>query len=168
MQCLPPPRATATPAPSPAPRHGYSFSSPPCCSCCAEPWRSATWPMINAAGCGAKSSPSGGAIILVQGCHCPRPRACLPALPGTLQPTVRCGRQGGSANQRSRGQGCGCRFCGAAAAAIVPGRICQRHCQPDARSHVPGPAPVGGVDRQLPVPCGRDKACCCRPAATDP
>ncbi len=59
---LPPPRVTAAPAAS----RGSSFSYPPCCSCCAEPRRSATWPMIDAAGCGAKSSLSRGAIIPVQ------------------------------------------------------------------------------------------------------
>jgi hypothetical protein len=168
LQRLPPPHATAAPAPSPAPRHGYSFSSPPRCSCPAEPRRSGTWPMINAAGCRAKSSSSGGAVVPVQRCHCPRPRVCSPAPPRTLQPTVRWGRQGGVANQRSRGRGCGCGFHGAAAAAIVPGRICQRHCRPDARSHVPGPASVGGMDWQPPVPCRRDKGCCCRPTATGP
>jgi hypothetical protein len=55
------------PAPSPAPRRGSSFSSPPHYSSHAEPWWSATWPMINAAGCGAKSSPSGGAVVPVRG-----------------------------------------------------------------------------------------------------
>jgi hypothetical protein len=61
----PHPRTTVTPAPSPAPRRGSSFSSPLRCSCRAEPRQSATWPMINAAGCGAKSSPSGGAVVPV-------------------------------------------------------------------------------------------------------
>jgi hypothetical protein len=64
---LPPPRATAAPAPSPALRRGSSFSSPPRCSCCAEPGRSATWPMINTTVCRAKSSPSRGTIVPVQG-----------------------------------------------------------------------------------------------------
>jgi hypothetical protein len=63
----PHPRATASLTASPAPRGGSSCSSPPCYSCCAEPWRSATWPMINTAGCGTKSSPSGGAIVPVWG-----------------------------------------------------------------------------------------------------
>jgi hypothetical protein len=38
----------------------------------AEPRRSATWPMINAAGCGAKSSPSGGAFVPIHGRACRR------------------------------------------------------------------------------------------------
>jgi hypothetical protein len=63
----PHPREIAVLAASPAPRRGSSFSSPPRYSCRAEPRRSATWPMINAAGCGAKSSPSGGAVVPVQG-----------------------------------------------------------------------------------------------------
>jgi hypothetical protein len=65
---MPPhPRATAALAASPAPQRGSSFSSPPCYSCHAEPRWSATWPMINAARCRAKSSPSGGAVIPVRG-----------------------------------------------------------------------------------------------------
>jgi hypothetical protein len=63
----PPPRTTAAPAASPATRRGSSSSSPPRCSCRTEPQRSTTWPMINAAGCGAKSSPSGGAVVPVRG-----------------------------------------------------------------------------------------------------
>ena len=63
----PHPRATASLTASPAPRGGSSCSSPPCYSCCAEPWRSATWPMINAAGCRAKSSPFGGAVFPIRG-----------------------------------------------------------------------------------------------------
>ncbi len=58
----PPPRASAAPAASPAPRRGSSFSSPPRYSCRVEPWRSATWPMINAAGFRGNSSLSGGAL----------------------------------------------------------------------------------------------------------
>jgi hypothetical protein len=45
---------------------------PPRYSCRAEPRRSATWPMINAARCGTKSSPSGGAIVFVRGNACRR------------------------------------------------------------------------------------------------
>ncbi len=63
----PHPRATATLAASPSPRRGSSFSSPPRYSCRAEPRWSAMWPMINAAGCRAKSSPSRGAVVPVQG-----------------------------------------------------------------------------------------------------
>ncbi len=72
---LPPhPPATAALAASPAPRGGSSYSSPPRYSCRAEPWRSVTWPMINTAGCGTKSSPSGGAFVPVWGCaHQRRP-----------------------------------------------------------------------------------------------
>jgi hypothetical protein len=70
----PPPRVTTAPACYPAPWRGSSFSSPLCCSCCAEPRWSATWPMINAAGCGAKSSLSGGTVVPVQG----RARRCRP------------------------------------------------------------------------------------------
>jgi hypothetical protein len=67
-----PPRVTAAPTPSPAPRHGSSVSSPPHYSGHAEPRWSATWLMINAARCGAKSSPSGGAVVPVRGraCQC--------------------------------------------------------------------------------------------------
>jgi hypothetical protein len=61
------PRATAALAASPAPRRGSSFSSPPHYSCRAEPRWSATWLMINATRCGAKSSPSGGAVVPVWG-----------------------------------------------------------------------------------------------------
>jgi hypothetical protein len=70
----PHPRATAALAASPAPRGGSSYSSPPHYSCCAEPWWSATWQMINTAGCRTKSSPSGGAVVPVWGCaHRHRP-----------------------------------------------------------------------------------------------
>ncbi len=96
----PPPRATAAPAPSPAHRRGSSFFSPPHYSGHAEPRRSATWPMINAAGCGAKSS-------LIRGRRRPRPGARSPAPPGTWRPIVRWDRQGGGAGQRSRGRGRG-------------------------------------------------------------
>jgi hypothetical protein len=58
-------RATAAPAPYPAPQRGSSFCSPPHYSGHAKSRRSAAWPMINADGCGAKSSPSGGAIVSV-------------------------------------------------------------------------------------------------------
>jgi hypothetical protein len=50
----------------------------------------------------------------------------------------------------------------------VPGRIRQRHRQPDAGSHGPGPAPVRGMARQPPAPRGRDKGCRCQPAAAGP
>ncbi len=63
----PHPPTTAALTASPAPRGGSSCSSPPCYSCCTEPWRSATWPMINTAGCRTKSSPSGGASSLSGG-----------------------------------------------------------------------------------------------------
>jgi hypothetical protein len=84
---MPPhPCETAILAASPAPRRGSSFSSPPCYSCCAEPQWSATWPMINAAGCGAKSSPSGGATVLVQGCaHRRRPGPGSPPCSGVAR-----------------------------------------------------------------------------------
>ncbi len=68
----PHPRATTALAASPTPRRGSSFSSPLHYSCDAEPRRSATWPMINTTGCGAKSSPSGGAIVPVLGRTCRR------------------------------------------------------------------------------------------------
>jgi hypothetical protein len=45
---------------------------PPAQSGHAEPRQSATWPMINVAGCGAKSSPSGGAVVPVWGRTCRR------------------------------------------------------------------------------------------------
>jgi hypothetical protein len=70
---MPPhPRATAALAASPASQRGSSFSSPPRDSCHAEPRRSTTWPMINAAGCRAKSSSSGGAVVPVRGHACRR------------------------------------------------------------------------------------------------
>jgi hypothetical protein len=70
---MPPhPCATAALAASPAPWRGSSFSSPPRYSCRAEPRRSATWPMINAAGCGAMLSPSRGAVVPVPGHTCQR------------------------------------------------------------------------------------------------
>ncbi len=55
--------------PCPQPRHlaWLLLLPPPHYSGCSEPQRSATWPMINAAGCRAKSSPSGGTVIPVQG-----------------------------------------------------------------------------------------------------
>jgi hypothetical protein len=143
----PHPRATATLAASPAPRGGSSYSSPPRYSCRAEPRRSATWPLINTAGCGTKSSPSGGAVVPVWGCaHLNRQGPGGPlcgevargAAPGSV---VRGGGRGGGG---VRGRG----FCGAAATAIVPGRLRQRHHLPHAGSHGPGPALVGGVARQ--------------------
>jgi hypothetical protein len=62
----PHPCATAAPAPYPAPQRGSSFCSPPHYSDHAKPRRSAAWLMINAAGCGAKSSPFGGAVVPVR------------------------------------------------------------------------------------------------------
>ncbi len=73
---IPHPWATAALAASPAPQPGSSFSSPPHYSCHVKPWQSATWPMINAAGCGAKSSLSGGAVVRIRGRalrRCPEP-----------------------------------------------------------------------------------------------
>ncbi len=70
---MPPhPRVTAALAASPAPQRGSSFSSLPCYSCHADSQRSATWLMINANGCRAKSSPSGGAVVPVRGGACRR------------------------------------------------------------------------------------------------
>jgi hypothetical protein len=157
----PHPRATAAPAAFPAPQHGSSISSPPHCSCHAEPRRSAAWPMINTTGCGAKSYPSGGAVIPIRG-------ACLPALPGTWRPTVQWGCQGGGTKQQSWGRGQGRGFHGAATTAIVLGRIRQRHRQPDSGSHGPGPAPVRGMAWQPAAPHGHDKGSCCWPAAAGP
>ncbi len=96
---------------------------PPHYSGHAEPRRSATWPMSNAAGCGAnKSSPSRGAVV-PDGARSPAP-------PGTWRPTVRWGRQGGGAGQRSRGRGRGNGFaarppqpsCPAEYASVTAGR----------------------------------------------
>jgi hypothetical protein len=82
----PHPRKTAVLAASPAPRHGSSFSSKPPYSCHAEPWRSTAWPMINAAGCRAKSSPSRGAVVPIQGCaHRRRPRPSGPPCVGVAR-----------------------------------------------------------------------------------
>jgi hypothetical protein len=107
-----------------------------------------------------------GKVFPVRGCR--HPGAHSPAPPGTWRPTVRWGCQGGGAGQRSWGQGQGHRFCSAAATVIVPGGIHQRHCRPEAGSHGPGPAPVGGVARQPPAPRGRDKGCHRRPTAAGP
>ncbi len=57
-RCLPPPRDCRLPRPP----VWLLLLSPPRCSCHAEPQRSATWLTINAARCGAKSSPSEGAL----------------------------------------------------------------------------------------------------------
>jgi hypothetical protein len=102
------------------------------------------------------------------GRRCPCLGAHSPALPGTWQLTVQWVRQGGGAGQRSRGWGWEHGFCGAAAAAIVPGGIHQRHRRPDARRHGPGPALVRSMAWQTPAPRGCDKGCRCRPAATGP
>ncbi len=91
----PSPHATANPAPYPAPWCGSSFSSTLHYSGHAEPWRSATWPMINAAGCGAKSSPSGGAIVPIWWHACRR-------RPGTGGPPC-----GGVAKGAAPGSGVG-------------------------------------------------------------
>jgi hypothetical protein len=156
----PPPRATAAPAPSPAPRRGSSFSSPPHYFGHAEPWRSATWPMINAVGCGAKSSPSGGAVVPVRGrARRRRPGPGGPPCGGVAKgvvPGSGVGGGGGGAGLR-----CSCRHHRAC-------KICQRHRRPDAGSHRPGPAPVRGMAWRMPVPRGRDKGCCRRPAAEGP
>ncbi len=157
----PPPRTTNAPTPSPAPRCGSSFSSPPQYSSHAEPWRSATWPMINAPGCGAKSSPFGNAVVHVRGRAC----RCRPGPGGSPCSGVAKGVTPGSG---VGGGGGGLRRGGAAAAAIVLGKICQRHCRPDAGSHGPGPAPVRDMAWQTPAPRGRDKGCRCRPAVKGP
>jgi hypothetical protein len=106
-----------------------------------------------------------GKVVPVQGRRRPRPGACLPAPPGTRRPNVRWGHHGGGAGHRSWGMGAGTRVCGAAAAAIVPGKIRKHYRQPDAGSYGPGPVPVRGMARQLPVPHKRDKGCCCQPTA---
>ncbi len=68
---MPPhPPVPAAPTASPTPQRGFSFSSPLHYSVHAEPRQSATWTMINAAGCGAKSSPSGGAVVPIRGRAC--------------------------------------------------------------------------------------------------
>ncbi len=132
----PHPCATAALAASPAPRGGSSYSSPPRYSCRAEPWRSATWPMINTTGCGTKSSPSRGAVVPVWGCaHWRRPGPG-----GPLCGEVARGAAPGSVVGGGGGGG-GTGF-------AAPGRIRQRHHLPNAGSHGPGPAPVGGVAHQ--------------------
>jgi hypothetical protein len=95
-------------------------------------------------------------VFPIRGRQRPHPGARSPAPPGTWRPTVLWGHQGGSAGKWSRGQGRGHVFQGAAAIAVVPGRICQRHRRLNAGSRGPGPAPVRGVDRQPPLPCGHD------------
>jgi hypothetical protein len=133
----PHPPATAVLAASPAPRGGSSYSSPPHYSCRAEPWRSATWPMINTSGYGTKSSPFGGAVVPVWGCAHRRRLGPGGPLCGEV-PAAKSGVGAGVGALVSR-RGCH-RF--------VQGRICQRCHLPDAGSHGPGPAPVGGVARQ--------------------
>ncbi len=103
-----------------------------------------------------------GEVFPVRGRRRPRPGACSPVPLRTWWPTVRWGSQGGGAGQKSWGRGRGRGFCSAAAAAIVPGGIRQRHRQPDAGSHKPGPVPVRSMAQQPPPPCGHDKGCCCR------
>jgi hypothetical protein len=154
----PHPHATAALAASPAPRHSSSYSSPLRYCHRAEPQRSTTWPMINAARCGAKSSPSEGAVVPVRGHACWRH-------PGPGGPPCSGIARGAAPGSGVGGRGGGAVFCGMATAAIMPGRIRQHHRRPDAGSHGPGPAPVGGVAWQMPAPCGRDKGCCCQPAA---
>ncbi len=105
----PPPSATAAPAPSPAPRRGSSFSSPPHYSGHAEPRWSATWPMINAAGCRAKSSPSGGAVVPVRGRACwrhpgPGSPPCGGVAKGVAPGSGVEGRGGGADSRRGRCQ----------------------------------------------------------------
>ncbi len=105
---------------------------------------SATWLMINTARCRTKSSLSRGAVIPVWGCaHWRRPGPG-----GPLCGEVARGAAPGSVVGGGGGGGGAGRFRGAAATAIVPGRIRQRHHLPDAGSHGPGPAPFGGVARQ--------------------
>jgi hypothetical protein len=92
-QPLPPP---PTPPPSVAPP-----SSPPHYSGHAEPRQSAAWPMIIAAGCVSKSSPSGGADVSVWGRtrrRCPGPGG--PPCSGSAKevaPGSRVGGRGGGA-----------------------------------------------------------------------
>jgi hypothetical protein len=116
---LPRPPGVAPPSPPP-PRYSSR----------AQPRRSATWPMINAAGCGAKSSPSGAPSSPSKG--------ALAGATRDLAAHRALGSPGGGAGQRSRGRGRGRGFRDAAAAAIVPGGIRQRHRRPDAGSHGPG------------------------------
>jgi hypothetical protein len=60
-----------------------------------------------------------GKVFPILGRHRPHLGACLPAPPRTWRPTVRWGRQGGSAGQRSRGRGRGRGF-----AARLPPPLC--------------------------------------------
>jgi hypothetical protein len=67
----PPPCTTTALAASPTPRRGSSFFSVhtiPVMLSHSSPL--VTWPMINATGCGVKSSPSGGAVVPVWGHAC--------------------------------------------------------------------------------------------------
>jgi hypothetical protein len=102
-----------------------------------------------------------GTIIPVRG------RACQHR-PGPGNPPRGEVAGGSGAGWQSWGQGRGRRFCGAAAAAVMPGGIRLCHCQPDARSHRPGPAPVGGMVSNLQRLAGMMArlslpACPCRP-----
>ncbi len=93
-----------------------------------------------------------GTIIPIRGCAHLR----HPGLDNPLSSEVAGG--GGQCWVAELGAGLGARggrrFCSAAAAAVVPGRIRPRHCRPDAGHHGPGPAPVGGRVWQPPAPLG--------------
>ncbi len=104
-----------------------------------------------------------GKVFPVKGRHHPHPGARLPAPPGTWRPTVWWDCQGGSAGQQSWRRGRRHGFC-----AILLGGKRQRHRRPDAGSHGPGPALVGGMVWKLPAPRRRDKGCHCQPAAAGP
>ncbi len=132
---------------------GSSFSSPPHYSGHAEPRRSATWWMINAAGCRAKSSPSGGAVVPIWGRACRHRSGPGGPLCGGV---AKGGALGSGVGGGGQGRGTG------------SWRDCHHHpswgntpASPPAgrRESRPGPAPVRRMARQTSVSCGRDKGC---------
>jgi hypothetical protein len=163
----PHPRATAAHAASPAPRRGSSFSSPPCYSCHAEPRGSATWPMINAARCGAKSPPSGGAVVPVWGRTC---RRCPGPGSSPCGGVARGAAPGSGVGDRGGGAGFVARpppsLFGKGYASVTAGRMPgdmdqdlhrleawlgnRRHLAGMIRAVIPGPPPQG-----RPRSCGR-------------
>ncbi len=114
MHCNASPPARPPPLPPPPPP-GVAPPTPPlqCYFCHAKPLSSATWPMINAAGCGEKLSPSGGGVVPVRGRVCRR-------RPGPGGPPCGGATRGAAPGSSVRGGGGGTGF-----AARPPSPLCQ-------------------------------------------